>query len=143
MIEPTRYLPPHPRPGETQAIVSQGRIGNPPRLRPGGEGKYPLGKDVGLPGHDRYHLEGVMTVGDELNIVYATADFNRRVTAAIEKEIRGLQGDLYFEFSANCRIVGEVQGVTIKVVESITWKVQRRVLGTDTLDVIVEQTARP
>ena len=77
------------------------------------------------------------------NIVYATADFNRRVTAAIEKEIRGLQGDLYFEFSANCRIVGEVQGVTIKVVESITWKVQRRVLGTDTLDVIVEQTARP
>jgi hypothetical protein len=141
VIEKTIFTPEHPNPGEIQEISSPGRIGDPPRLRPGLEGKYPLGKDVELQGYDRYHLEGVMTVGDERTIVYATKDFNRRITAAIESDIRGLKGDLYFEFTARCRVVGEFDGVTVKVLESITWKVERRVLGTDTFDVIAEQTA--
>jgi hypothetical protein len=38
---------------------------------------------------------------------------------------------------------GEYQGVTIKVLESITWEVEERALGNDEFKSLFKRTARP
>lgn len=131
-------------------IKSEGRIGDPPALRPNLEKKYPLGSRVGLPDHVRYHVEGIKAIGDELNIVYAPSRFNISETALIENQIRVWQaevkatgGELYFEFTAKCHIHSVFEGVTIKVLDEITWKVERRIPGSDNLETVLKYTGRP
>jgi hypothetical protein len=122
-------------------LTSTGRIGDPPRFRPGLERKYPSARKAGLPGYVVYHVEGIKAVGDELNFVYAPAHFNISETARIENEIRRLQaegnGELYFEFRVKYHVKGEVEGVTIKVLDGITWKVERRIPGSKELETVL------
>jgi hypothetical protein len=40
-------------------------------------------------------------------------------------------GEVFFDFEAECRIVGEHQGVSIRVVETVHWRAEVRVAGTD------------
>src|SRR5262249_34925515 len=133
-----------PGEGGTVEIHSAGRVGDPPALRPGLEKKYPLGEDVhlgpnvDLTDHVRFHVEGIKTIGDELNVVYAPSRFNISETKLIENqiatwrnEVRAAGGELYYDFKVSCRVVGEFEGVTIRVLESITWKLERRLPGSD------------
>jgi hypothetical protein len=131
-------------------IKSEGRIGEPPMKRPGLEKKYPFGKDVGLPGHVRFHVEGIKAVGDELNVVYAPSRFNISETALIENQIRvwhaevkATGGELYFEITAKCHLHMEFEGAQIKLLDEITWKLERRVPGSDNFETLFEHTGIP
>lgn len=143
-------------PGGAVEIRSRGRVGRPPRARPGVERKYPSGERVGLPGNVRFHVEGIMSIGDELNVVYAPELFNISETALIENQIRAWRdeiavtgGELYYDFTVNAHVLvnaqvqREFEGVTIRVLDSITWKLERRLPGTDTIETLFEHTGRP
>lgn len=134
----------------TVVIRSEGQVGVPPRERPGLERAYPSGSAVGLPGYVRFHVEGISAIGDELNIVYAPENFNISETARIENQIRSWRdeirvtgGELYYEIVARCHVRGEFEGVTIKVLDEITWKLERRLPGTDEIKVLFDYTGRP
>ena len=71
------------RTGPAVEIRSRGRVGDAPRVRPGLEKKYPPGQKVGRPGNVRFHVEGIKSIGDELNVVYAPERFNISETALI------------------------------------------------------------
>jgi hypothetical protein len=135
--------------GRTE-IHSTGRVGDPPTVRPGLERKYPTGNAVGLPDHVRFHVEGIKSIGDELNVVYAPSRFNISETARIENTIRvwrnevaAVGGELYYDIKVTCRVLGEFEGVTIRVLESITWKLERRMPGTTAFETLFERTGRP
>ncbi|HKG58476.1 MAG TPA: DUF4157 domain-containing protein [Pyrinomonadaceae bacterium] len=140
-----------PLPEGKVEIHSTGQVGDPlTGRRPGLERKYPAPSKVGLPDHVRFHVEGIHAIGDELNVVYAPSRFNISETALIEnqistwrKEIMVTGGELHFDFKVIARVVGEVDGVTIRVLESITWKLERRLPGTDDFKTIFEHTGRP
>ena len=128
-------------------LESQGIIGEPHFTRTGVEKKYPLGRDVGLPGYVRYHVEGIGAVGDELNIVYAPERFNISETAEVENRIREIRanarGELNYNFKVAYRIHGEYQGVTIKVLESITWELEERALGSADFNLLFRRSEAP
>jgi hypothetical protein len=137
-------------PGGTVEIRSQGRVGDAPSVRPGLEKKYPLGEKVGLPGNVRFHVEGIKSIGDELNVVYAPERFNISETALIENQIRAWRdeiavtgGELYYDFTVHAHVVAEFEGVTIRVLDSITWKLERRLPGIDKTETLFEHTGRP
>jgi hypothetical protein len=129
-------------------LDSHGVVGEPHFTRTGVEKKYPLGKDVGLPGYVRYHVEGIGAVGDELNIVYAPERFNISETAEVENRIREIRANAKGELNYNFKVTYRVQGVyqnaiTIKVLESITWELEERALGSDELELLFTRTERP
>ena len=137
-------------PGGAVEIRSRGRVGDAPRVRPGLEKKYPPGQKVGLPGNVRFHVEGIKSIGDELNVVYAPELFNISETALIENQIRAWRdeiavtgGELYYDFTVNAHVLTEFEGVTIRVLDNITWKLERRLPGTDTIETLFEHTGRP
>lgn len=118
--------------------------------RPGLEKKYPLPKDVGLPGYDRWHLAGPDATGAEAGIVYAPQRFNISETAVVENKVRAARaavreqgGDVYFDFKAECRVVKDHQGVQIRELEKVVWKVEVRAAGSEKIITIVNQTASP
>jgi hypothetical protein len=126
-----------------------GTVGD-PIDRPGLEKKYPLPKDVGLAGYDRWHLAGPDAIGAEEGIVYAPENFNLSRTAEIENIVRKARaavreqgGDVYFDFTAECRVVGEYEGVQIRVLEKVTWKAEVRLAGSDRTIPIVNLTDSP
>lgn len=137
-------------PNGTVEIRSRGRVGDAPPGRPGLEKKYPLGEKVGLPGNVRFHVEGIQAIGDELNVVYAPERFNISQTALIENQIRGFRdeiavtgGELLYDFTVQAHVLKEFEGVSIRVLDSITWKIERRLPGSDKLETLIEETARP
>jgi hypothetical protein len=137
-------------PGGAVEIRSQGRVGDAPQVRPGLEKKYPPAEAVGLPGNVRFHVEGIKSIGDELNVVYAPERFNISETALIENhlqewrdEIAVTGGELYYDFTVQAHVVGEFEGVTIRVLDSITWKLERRLPGTDTIETLFTHTGVP
>lgn len=136
--------------GGKRVIKSEGRVGDPPAKRPGLDKKYPPASKVGLPGYVRFHVEGIKAIGDELNIVYAPERFNVSETALIENQIRTWRseveatgGELYYKFTAKSHLHMEFEGVQIKVLDEITWKLERRLPGTDNFDTIFEHTGTP
>ena len=117
--------------------------------RPGLEEKYPLPKDVGLPGYDRWHLAGPDATGAEQGIAYAPRNFNVSKTATVENLIRRARdatseqgGEVFYDFRALCRTVGEHEGVQIRVVESVTWNADIRAAGSERLVPIIHETAK-
>jgi uncharacterized protein DUF4157 len=118
--------------------------------RPGLEKKYPLPKDVNLRGHDRWHLAGPDATGAEEGVVYTPKNFNVSKTAEVENVLRAARrevtakgGDVNFDFTADCKVVGEYEGVEIRVLEKVTWKVDARLPGSDTTVVLLHETATP
>ncbi len=138
-----------PLEGNRFQIRVRGTVGD-PISRPGLEKKFPLPKDVGLPGYDRWHLAGPDATGAEEGILYAPKNFNVSKTADIENIIRKARaaareqgGDVYFDFTAEGRVVGEHEGVQIRVLEKVTWKVDVRAAGSDKTIPVVNETASP
>jgi hypothetical protein len=136
-------------PGGKVQIRVWGRGGD-PIARPGLEKKYPLPKDVGLPGMDRWHLAGPDAIGAEAGIAYAPKNFNVGKTAQIENLVRKARtatreqgGEVDFDFTATCRVVGDHEGVQIRVLEEVTWKVGVRAAGSDNVVPLINETAAP
>jgi Domain of unknown function (DUF4157) len=136
-------------PGGLIEMRAWGRVGD-PIARSGLEKKYPLPQDVGLPGYDRWHLAGPEAVGVEEGIAYAPKNFNVARTAEIENTIRRARiavkeqgGEVFFDFTAVCRVVGDHEGVQIRVLEKVTWNVDARIAGADKLIPVVHTTAVP
>jgi hypothetical protein len=136
-------------PGGIVRIRVHGTVGD-PIIRPGLEKKYPLPKDVNLPNYDRWHLAGPDATGAEAGIAYAPKNFNVSKTAEIENVVRNARaqarangGDVYFDFSAECRVAGEYEGVQIRVLERATWKVEIRPAGSDKVIPLLNETASP
>jgi hypothetical protein len=132
--------------GKVQIRV-QGTVGD-PIPRPGLEAKYPLPKEVGLPGYDRWHLAGPDATGVEEGIAYAPKNFNVSKTAQVENAVRNARnatraqgGEVYFDFTAEVRVTGQHEGVEIRVLEKVTWKVEVRPAGTDTVIPVLNETA--
>jgi Domain of unknown function (DUF4157) len=124
-----------------------GRIGAPIK-RSGLEKKYPLPQDVGLPGSDRWHLAGPDAVGAEEGIAYADKNFNVSKTATVENIIRRTRiatqqqgGEAFFDFRAVCRVQGTHDGVEIRILEQVTWDLEVRAAGSDTLTSVLRETA--
>lgn len=106
--------------------------------RPGLEKKYPLPKDVGLPGYDRYHLAGPNATGAEEGIVYASNRFNIGKTARIENIMRNARqyadangGEAYIRVRAIVKQWKDVNGVNIRVLKEIEWTIEFRLAGSD------------
>jgi Domain of unknown function (DUF4157) len=117
--------------------------------RSGLESKYPLPKDVSLPGYDRWHLVGPDAFGAEAGIAYTPKIFNISKTANIENIVRKARefarvngGDVEFDFTAECSVTN-VGGVEIRILEKVTWKVDSRLAGSDTTVSLVNETASP
>ncbi|HEV2914314.1 MAG TPA: DUF4157 domain-containing protein [Pyrinomonadaceae bacterium] len=147
---PARYTyVENPLPGGRVQIRAYGVVGD-PITRPGVEKKYPLPKDVNLPNYDRWHLAGPDATGAEAGIAYAPKNFNVSKTAEIENVVRRTRdaareygGEVNFDFTAECRVAGEHEGVEIRVLEKVTWKVEVRMPGSDTLVPVLNETAYP
>ena len=124
-----------------------GRVGDPIE-RPGLEKKYPEPGKVGLPGHDRWHLAGPNATGAEEGIAYAPTNFNVSKTAELENVIRKARivtqeqgGEVFFDFTADCTVVGEYEGVAVRTVDSAHWTAEVRAAGSDTLTQILDVQA--
>ena len=116
--------------------------------RPGLERKYPLPKDVGLPGYDRWHLAGPNATGADEGIFYAPEAFNIGWTAQQENIIRAARaatreqgGDVFFDFTVEVHIQGDVQGVQIRVLDKVNLKIDARLPGSDKMTLIMDETA--
>jgi hypothetical protein len=126
-----------------------GRVGD--RITtPGLEKKYPLPQDVGLSGYDRWHVAGPDATGTELRIAYAPKNFNIGKTATVENALRRARaatqeqgGEVFYDFTAVRRVQGEHEGVEIRVLESVTWNVDVRAVGTDRIVPVVNERATP
>lgn len=136
-------------PGGRIQIRAFGTVGD-PISRPGLEKKYPLPKDVQLPNFDRWHLAGPDATGVEAGIAYAPKNFNISKTAEVENIVRKSRaavreqgGDVYFDFTAECKVIGEREGVEIRVLEKVTWKVGVRSAGSENVVSVVNETASP
>jgi hypothetical protein len=128
-------------------IRAWGKVGDPIE-RPGLEKKYPGPGVVGLAGYDRWHLAGPDATGAEEGIAYAPKNFNIGKTATVENVIRRARtatteqgGEVFFDFEAECRVVGDHDGVSIRIVESAHWRAEVRAAGTDHLVPILDETA--
>nr|BAU09330.1 hypothetical protein [Streptomyces roseoverticillatus] len=124
-----------------------GRVGD-PIARPGLEKKYPLPGQLGLQGYDRWHLAGPDAIGAEAGIAYTPKNFNISRTAVVENVMRRARdavekqgGEVFFDFTADCRILGERQGVTIRAPEDVHWKAEVRAAGSDKLVPILNERA--
>ena len=138
-----------PLPGGRVQIRVWGTVGD-PVPRSGFEKKYPDPGTVGLPGYDRWHLVGPNALGAEAGIVYVPKNFNVSATAKIENVVRNARaavreygGDVYFDFQAQCRVVGVYEGVEVRVLEKVTWQAEVRPAGSDKLIPILNETASP
>jgi hypothetical protein len=134
-------------PGGRVRIRAWGRVGD-PIDRPGLEKKFPEPGKAGLPGYDRWHLAGPNATGAEEGIAYAPKNFNVGKTAEVENVIRRARtaaqeqgGEVFFDFEAECRIVGEYEGVSIRVVENARWQAEVRAAGSDRLVTILNERA--
>ena len=136
-----------PLPGGRVRIRAWGKVGD-PIDRPGLEKKYPEPGKVGLAGHDRWHLAGPNATGAEEGIAYAPKNFNISKTAEVENVIRRARtavqeqgGEVFFDFEAECLIVGEHEGVSIRVVESAHWQAEVRPSGSNRFVPILDERA--
>jgi uncharacterized protein DUF4157 len=134
-------------PGGRVRMRAWGKVGD-PLPRSGYEANWPGPGEVGLPGMDRWHLAGPDATGGEIGIAYAPRNFNVSQTAAVENVVRISRaymrvegGDVFFDFEADCRIVGEHEGVSIRVVEDVRWQIDGRLPGSDDLIHILDQRA--
>jgi hypothetical protein len=134
--------------GQVQ-IRATGTVGD-PILRPGLEKKYPLPSEAGLPGCDRWHLAGPNAVGADDGIVYTTRNFNISKTAQVENTVRAARaemraqgGDVYFDFTAKVRVIKEVDGVQIRVLDEVTWRVGKLPKGAKNVISVVNETVVP
>ena len=117
----------------------EGKVGDPLPDGPSVRSKYPGPSKVGLPGDDRYHLFG-RSLGADDGIVYAPESFNEGPTKIVESRVAQARayvkahgGDVFFEVTADCRVRGDVEGVRILELETITWKADVRAAGSNTL----------
>ena len=136
-----------PLPGGRVRIRAWGRVGD-PIPRSGYEGKWPGPGEVGLAGMDRWHLAGPEATGGEIGIAYTPKNFNIGRTATVENVLRNARGymravggDVYFDFTADCRIVGEYEGVSIRVVEDVHWQIDGRLFGGGNIIQILDEHA--
>ncbi len=136
-----------PLPGGRVRIRAWGRVGD-AIDRPGLDKKYPEPGKVGLAGYDRWHLAGPDATGAEEGIAYAPKNFNVSKTAEVENVIRRARiatqeqgGEVFFDFEAECRVVGDHEGVSIRVVESAHWRAEVRAAGSDRLVPILNERA--
>jgi hypothetical protein len=136
-----------PLPGGRVRMRAWGRVGD-PVARSGYEGKWPGPGEVGLEGMDRWHLAGPDATGGEIGIAYTPKNFNIGKTATIENVLRNARGymravggEVYFDFTADCRIVGEHQGVSIRVVEDVHWQIDGRLSGGNNIIQILDEHA--
>lgn len=138
-----------PLEGGRVELHAWGRVGDPIR-RPGLEKKYPLPKDVGLSGCDRWHLAGPDATGTELGIAYAPKNFNVSKTATVENVLRRARdaalehgGEVFFDFKATVRIIGQHEGVDIRVLEEVTWAIDVRAAGSEKIIPILRDHGAP
>ena len=136
-----------PLPGGRVRMRAWGRVGD-PVARSGYEGKWPGPGEVGLEGMDRWHLAGPDATGGEMGIAYTPKNFNIGKTATVENVLRNARGymravggDVYFDFTADCRIVGEHEGVSIRVVEDVHWQIDGRLYGGNNVIQILDEHA--
>ncbi|WP_281394669.1 DUF4157 domain-containing protein [Streptomyces rectiverticillatus] len=136
-----------PLPGGRVRLRVWGRLGD-PIARPGLEKKYPPPGQLGLAGYDRWHLAGPDAIGAEAGIAYTPKNFNISQTAVVENTMRRARdavskqgGEVFFDFQADCRILGERQGVTIRGPETVHWKAEIRAAGSDSLTPILNERA--
>ena len=134
-------------PGGRVRMRAWGKAGD-PLPRSGYEAKWPGPGEVGLPGMDRWHLAGPDATGGEIGIAYAPRNFNVSQTATVENVLRTSRaymrlegGDVFFDFEADCRIVGEHEGVSIRVVEDVRWQIDGRLPGSDDFIHILDERA--
>lgn len=139
-----------PLPNGQVQIRATGTVGDPLVRRPGLEKKYPLPSEAGLPGCDRWHLAGPNAIGADDGIVYTTKNFNISKTAQVENLVRGARvemraqgGQVYFDFTAKVRVIKEVDGVQIRVLDEVTWKVGKLPKGAKNVISVVNETVNP
>jgi len=120
-------------------IHISGKVGDSLPDKGGIRTKYPPASRAGLAGYDRYHLFG-RSLGADEGIVYAPENFNESATKVVENRVVQARayvkehgGDVFFEVTAECRIQGDVEGVQIRNLETITWKAEVRAAGSDNL----------
>ena len=134
-----------PLPGGRVRMHAWGVVGD--KLeRPGLEKKFPEPGRIGLAGNDRWHLAGPDATGTENGIAYASHNFNVGKTAQVENVIRRARlavqehgGEVFYDFQADCRIVGEFEGVSIRVVEDVRWSADVRAAGRDQITPILDE----
>ncbi|MFF1759481.1 DUF4157 domain-containing protein [Streptomyces sp. NPDC058266] len=136
-----------PLPGGRVLLRAWGRQGD-PIARPGLELKYPPPGELGLSGWDRWHLAGPNATGAEEGIAYTPKNFNIGRTAEVENVMRRARdavekqgGEVFFDFQAECRILGVREGVTIRVPANVLWKAEVRAVGSDKLVPILNERA--
>ena len=130
-------------------IRARGTLGD-PVPDSGLRDKYPLPNEVGLPGYDRWHLSSAEATGFEAGIVYTPKNFNVSRTALVENKARDARdavreqgGNVYFDFSAECRVVGEYEGVRILALESASWQLAARTSKTKIILFLNESATPP
>lgn len=138
-----------PLPNGQVEIRAYGIVGD-PVTRPGLEKKYPLPGEAGLPGCDRWHLAGPNAIGADDGIAYTPRNFNVGKTAQVENTVRAARaemrasgGQVYFDFKARVRVIKEVDGVQIRVLDEVTWTVGKLPKGGTKVVNVLSETARP
>ena len=128
------------------AVPGEESVTTPIGLLPAYEAKWPGPGEVGLARTHRWHLAGPDATGGEIGIAYAPENFNVSRTATVENVLRSgraymraVGGDLYFDFSADCLIVGEHEGASIRVVENVHWQIDGRLFGSDNIIQILDE----
>ena len=108
---------------------------------------FPLPQDIGRPDLDRWHLVSADAIGAEDGIAYAPRNFNLGKTKRIENIVRRARaavrqqgGQAFYDFKARCRVLGEHDGVRILLLDDVTWDVDVRAAGSDTIVPVIHTT---